>query len=95
MYNNEMEFNQQEFNRIKQVEQMKRTIMSRILSKEALERLARVRAVNPQQAGQVEAYLLQIYQTGKLNDFVISDEKLRDVLKLMSKDNKGFNIRRL
>ena len=96
MNNDNLDMNNlQENNRMKQLEQMKRAIMSRILSKEALERLARVRAVNPQLAGQVEVYLLQIYQTGKLNDFVISDGKLRDVLGLMSKDNKGFNIRRL
>jgi len=77
---------------IKQLEEMKKKILSGILTKEAYERLARVRTVNPTLAGQVEIYILQIYQTGKLKQ-PITDEKMKEMLKALSEE-RNFNIRR-
>ncbi len=77
---------------MKQIEEMKRKIMNNILTKEAFERLGRVRSVNPQLAGQAELYLLQIYQAGKIQD-KITDEKLKDVLRVLS-EKKEFRIKR-
>ncbi|UCD07396.1 MAG: DNA-binding protein [Candidatus Aenigmatarchaeota archaeon] len=77
---------------MKQLEEMKRTVLSRILTKEAFERLSRIRSVNPALANQVDIYLLQIYQTGKVTD-PITDEKLKDILKLLS-EKKDFKIKR-
>ncbi|MCK4497009.1 MAG: DNA-binding protein, partial [Candidatus Aenigmarchaeota archaeon] len=71
---------------------MKRNILNRILTKEAFERLSRVRSVNPVLANQVDLYLLQTYQTGKLTES-ITDEKLKEILKLLS-EKKDFNIKR-
>jgi DNA-binding TFAR19-related protein (PDSD5 family) len=49
---------------------------------------------NPQIAGQAELYLLQIYQTGKLQGRV-SDEQMKEVLKVVSSGGSPtFNIRR-
>jgi len=85
----------QEINRMQQLEQMKKILLGKFLTKEALERLSRVKIANPQLAEQVELYLLQIYQTGKLQGMKISDEKLKDVLRTISADNRGFKIRRM
>ncbi len=52
--------------RAQQLEQMKRQLLSTMLTKEAFERLGRVRTVNPQLAAQAELYLLQMYQAGRL-----------------------------
>jgi programmed cell death protein 5 len=75
-----------------QLEQMKRQLLTTMLSKEAFERLGRVRTVNPGLAGQAELYLLQLYQTGRLKQ-KITDEKMREVLNVLS-NSTGFNIKR-
>lgn len=72
---------------MKQMEEMKRQVLGRILTKEAFERLSRVRMVNPNLAGQAELYLLQIYQSGKIKE-KINDEKIKGVLKVLSEDKK-------
>lgn len=82
-----------ELQQLKQIEMMKKQILTSVLSKEAFERLGRIRAVNQALAGQVELYLIQIYQTGKLQG-KISDEKMKDILKLLSQ-KKEFKIKRI
>lgn len=80
--------------KMKQIEEMKKKIMATILSKEAYERLARVRVANQELAGQAELYLLQLYQAGKLQGR-ISDEQMKEVLRVLSSGSRpGFNIRR-
>jgi DNA-binding TFAR19-related protein (PDSD5 family) len=83
----------EELQQLKQIEAVKRQILNQVLSKEAFERLGRVRTVNPDLAGQVELYLVQIYQSGKVKD-KISDSKLKDVLRLLSV-RKDFRIKRV
>jgi len=78
---------------MRQLEEMKRKMLAKILTKPALERLGRVRMVNPQAAGQAELYLIQIYQSGRLKA-QITDDKLREVLKALS-EKKEMNIKRL
>ena len=82
-----------DFQKMKQIEEMKKRIMATILSKDAYERLARVRVANPELAAQAELYLLQLYQSGKLPGRV-SDEQMKEVLRALTPDSKGFNIRR-
>jgi DNA-binding TFAR19-related protein (PDSD5 family) len=78
---------------LKQIEEMKRQILSKILSKEAFERLGRVRSVNPNLAGQAELYLIQLYQSGQIK--TIDDEELKKVLKALSAGEKrDFSIKR-
>ena len=84
----------QEINRMQQIEQMKKMVLGKVLTKEAYERLSRVRVANPQLAAQAELYLLQIYQTGKLQGTRISDEKMKEVLRTLSV-NQDFKIRRM
>ena len=76
-----------------QLEQMKRQLLGNVLSKEAFERLGRVRTVNPGLAGQAELYLLQLYQAGRLKQ-KITDQKMRDVLNVLSNSSTHFNIKR-
>ena len=85
--------NAEELQQLKQIEAMKRQILTRMLSKEAFERLGRIRAVNEALAGQVELYLIQIYQSGRLKD-KISDEKMKEILKLLTQ-KKDFRIKRM
>lgn len=75
-----------------QLEQAKKNILSRMLSKEASERLARVRAVKPEMAAQLELYFVRIYQSGQLKD-EISDAQLRQILDKLSQ-KKEFRIKR-
>ncbi|RLI96688.1 MAG: hypothetical protein DRO99_04055 [Candidatus Aenigmatarchaeota archaeon] len=82
----------EELQKAQQLEMLKRQIMSKILTKEAFERLGRVRVVNPEIASQAEIYLLQLYQAGKING-KLPDEKMREVLKALS-EKKDFNIKR-
>jgi programmed cell death protein 5 len=76
-----------ELNQLKKIEEMKKQVLSKILTKEAYERLSRVRIVNPEMAGQAELYLLQIYQTGKIKE-KITDEKMKNVLQVLSAGKK-------
>lgn len=69
---------------MKQLEDMKKQLMGKILGKEAFERLGRVRAADPQLAMQVELYLLQLYQSGGLKER-ISDEQLKEILTLLTR----------
>ena len=79
---------------MKQIEEMKRQLMSRILSKEAFERLGRVRSVNPQLASQAELYLLQAYQTGQLKG-AVDEEMMKSILRVLSgTQRREFNIKR-
>ncbi len=69
---------------MRKIEEMKKQVLSQVLSREAFERLGRVRAVNPNLVGQVELYLLQIYQSGKLQGIKITDEQMKDMLRSLS-----------
>lgn len=78
---------------LKQIEEMKKQLLGKILSKEAYERLGRVRLANPELASQAELYILQVYQTGKLEDS-ITDEQMREVLRALSEGKRDFRIKR-
>jgi programmed cell death protein 5 len=80
--------------KMKQIEEMKKRILVTILSKDAYERLSRVRVANPELANQADLYLLQIYQAGKLPNRV-TDEQMKEILRALSSGgSQGFNIRR-
>ncbi|OGI12073.1 hypothetical protein A3K64_01885 [Candidatus Micrarchaeota archaeon RBG_16_36_9] len=71
---------------------MKKEAMRKILTKEAIERLGRVRVANPIVATQLEIYLFQLYQTGKLTE-TIDDKRLKQILEVLSPERK-IKIRR-
>ncbi|MBI4020782.1 MAG: hypothetical protein HY369_00915 [Candidatus Aenigmarchaeota archaeon] len=77
---------------LKQAEAMKAQLLGQILDKHALERLGRVRVADPGTAAQVELYLVQLFQQGKLRERV-TDAKLREVLIILT-EKKEITIRR-
>ncbi len=77
---------------LKQIEEMKKQLMTNILTKEAFERLGRVRTVNPDLAGQLELYLIQVYQAGQITE-KITDEKMKNILRALQQ-KRDFRIKR-
>jgi len=75
---------------LKELEEMKKTIMKKILSKGAIERMGRIRVVKPDLASQLELYLVQMFQAGKLKT-EISDEQLKMILENLTA-KKDFKI---
>jgi programmed cell death protein 5 len=65
-----------------QIEAIKKQMLSKILTKDAAERLGRVRLGNPMLASQLELYLIQLYQSGQLRE-TIDDEKLKQILNVL------------
>lgn len=76
-----------------QLEMIRKTVLPKILDKAALERLGRVRVANPMLAGQLEIYLLQVYQAGQLKE-LITDDKLRQILSVLTEKRKTTIKRR-
>jgi len=78
---------------MKKLEKLKRELLTKALTNEAFERLARVRSVNPSLASHAELYIIQIQQAGKLLR-PITDEKMKEVLSLLTGEKQGFKIKR-
>ena len=76
-----------------ELEKIKKTVMLKILSKSAYERLGRIKAVKPEMALQLELYLLQLYQSGQIGG-QINDEQLKQMLDSLVQ-KKEFRIRRI
>ncbi len=67
---------------VAEFEAMKKEILRKVLTKEALERLGRVRIANPLVATQLEIYLFQLYQAGQVKE-TIDDKKLKKILSVL------------
>jgi programmed cell death protein 5 len=80
----------QQIEQLKKFEELKKVVMNKILSKEAIERLGRVRLVKPELAMQLELYLTQLYQSGQIKT-IIDDKKLKQILNSVVK-KKDFKI---
>jgi len=63
-------------------ESLKKETLRKVLTKEALERLGRVKMANPIVASQLEMYLFQLSQTGQLKE-TIDDAKLKNILSVL------------
>jgi len=68
-------------------EALKKEILRKILTKEAFERLGRVRLANPLVATQLEMYLFQLSQSGQLKE-LIDDVKLKQILNVLIPSRK-------
>jgi programmed cell death protein 5 len=73
-----------------ELEKLKKEVLQKILTKEARERLGRVRVVKPELVAQIELYLLQLYQAGKIKN-VITDLQLKEMLEKLA-SGKEFRI---
>ena len=76
---------------MRQAEEMKKKIINQVLSKGAIERLGRIRLVKPELAAQIEMYLIQLYQSGKINQ-MLNEDQLKIILEGIASAKKGFNI---
>jgi len=75
-----------------QLELVKKAALLKYLSKEARERLNRVKIVKPELAEKVEIALLQAVQMGQLKE-IINDAQLKNILSEVS-EQKEYRIRR-
>jgi programmed cell death protein 5 len=75
---------------LEELEKMKKVVIGKILTKEAVERLGRIKLVKPELAAQLELYLLQAYQTGEIKT-TIDDNRLKQILDVIVK-KKNFRI---
>lgn len=62
---------------------LKKKILSLILSKGALERLSRIKLVKPELATQLENYLIELYQQGKIRS-EISEQQFKMIMEAVS-----------
>lgn len=76
-----------EAQQLQQMEIMKKAILKKVLTKEATERLGRIKLVKPEVANQLELYLVQLYQAGKIGT-MITDEQLKMILEQISTKQK-------
>lgn len=75
---------------LQRAELMKRMMLRKILTKPALERLSRVKLVKPEVADQLESYLLNLYQSGKIKNEV-SEEQMKMILETIT-GGRDFKI---
>jgi len=80
----------EQIQQLQELEKLKKIVLRKILTKEALQRLGRVRLVKPQLAAQLELYLMQLYQSGQIKT-TIDDSKLRSILNSLT-TKKKFKI---
>lgn len=73
-----------------QQEEMRKSVIKKILDKSAIERMGRIRLVKPDMADQLELYLMQLYQSGKLKT-VITEQQLIMILDSLSA-KRSFKI---
>ncbi len=78
---------------IAELEAAKKTMLMKILTKDAYERLGRVRISNSLVAAQLELYLIQVYQSGQLTE-TITEEKLKQILSILVGEKKKTKIKR-
>jgi programmed cell death protein 5 len=70
---------QQDTEEMQRIDKMKKEILRKIMTKEAIERVARLRLVKPELSAQLELYLMQLYQAGKIGK-QINDEQIKIIL---------------
>lgn len=78
---------------LKQFDAMKKEILKKVLTKEAFERLGRVRIANPLLSTQLELYLVQLYQSGQMKGN-IDDKKLKQILDVLVPKKRKTKIKR-
>lgn len=76
-----------------ELEEIRKEVLKKVLSKEAFERLGRIKLVKPELASQLELYLIQLFQSGKIKS-QISDEQLKAILEKLNSKPKFKIIRK-
>jgi programmed cell death protein 5 len=84
------EMAEEDIQKMKEFETMKKTLIRQLMTKKAIERMGRLKLVKPELANQLELYLIQMYQSGQIKE-VIDDKQLKEILNLLT-SKKSFNI---
>ncbi|MDI6825645.1 MAG: DNA-binding protein [Candidatus Aenigmarchaeota archaeon] len=77
----------EQLQQLQELEKLKKIVMRKVLTKEAVERLGRIRMVKPELATQLELYLVQLYQSGQIKS-VINDTQLKKILDSITQSPK-------
>jgi programmed cell death protein 5 len=77
----------EQMQQLEEFEKMKKIVMRKLLTKDAIERLGRIRLVKPDLATELEVYLIQLYQSGQIKN-VIDDNQLRRILDSITQRQK-------
>jgi programmed cell death protein 5 len=77
----------------KEFEERKKSILRKILSTEARERLGRVKIARPDAAENIENQLIMLAQSGQLKN-KINDEQLRELLSRLIPKKRDIKIKR-
>ncbi|MBD3155739.1 MAG: hypothetical protein GF368_03735 [Candidatus Aenigmarchaeota archaeon] len=85
------EMTPEELEKMQEIEQMKKTIVRKILTKDAIQRMGRIKLVKPELANQLELYLVQLYQSGEIKQ-MIDDKQLKELLNLLTNKKNKFKI---
>jgi len=86
------EINPGDIQKMQEFEVMKKIWIRKLMTKDAVERMGRIRLVKPELAEQLELYLIQLYQSGEIKG-MIDDKQLRGLLDVLTA-KKQFKIRR-
>ena len=78
---------------LNQFEDAKKDILRKVLTKEAYERLGRVKIANALLSTQLEMYLVQLYQSGQLRG-AVDDRKLKQILDVLVPKKRKTKIKR-
>lgn len=76
-----------------QIEMQKQTLLRRILSSEARQRLTNLKMIKPQFAEQIELQLIQLAQGGHLK-IPVTDDQLKEILARLQSQRRDIKIRR-
>jgi len=85
---------EEQADKVRQVEAQKQAILRKILTQEARQRLANIKMVKPEFAEQIELQLIQLAQTGRVK-IPLDDSQLKEVLKRLQGQRKNIKIRRI
>ena len=77
-----------------EVDAQVKLIIAKILTPDARERLANIRIVKSAFARQIELFLIQLYQAGRLPKQV-TDEQLKKILEKLREEKKETTIRKV
>jgi len=85
---------QQEVEIEQRLDAQKQSMLRRILTSEARQRLTNLKIARPQFASQIELQLIQIAQQGRIN-LPITDEQLKEILRRLQPTKRDIKIRRI
>jgi len=78
----------------RRLEIQKQTLIRRILTPKARQRLANLKMVRPEFASQLEIQLIQIAQQGRIG-LPITDDQLKEILSRLQRSRREIRIRRV